>query len=63
MLISAVSPSKMTVLQSAVVSMEELARACEPSLKTLLQEFKTKQLVLPLEEATARAQADEIFRN
>jgi len=47
--------------QSAAASIDELARACEPSLKALLQELKTKQLALPLEEATARTQADEIF--
>lgn len=41
--------------------MQELARACEPSLQALLKEVATGQLTLPLEEATARAQADDMF--
>jgi len=47
--------------QSAAGAMEELARACEPSLKTLLQEAETGQLELPLLEATAQKEADDLF--
>ncbi len=48
--------------QSAVANIDELARACEPSLKVLLQEVKTKQPTLPFEEATAHSHAEEVFR-
>jgi type III restriction enzyme len=47
--------------QSAAATMEELARACEPSLKSLIEEAKTGQLQLPLFEATAKKEADERF--
>lgn len=47
--------------QSAAGSLEEMARACEPALHELLNEFKTGQLALPLEEANARKQADDFF--
>ncbi len=46
---------------SAAASIEELVRACVPSLKDLIGEAKTGQLALPLEEATAEAQAEELF--
>ncbi len=48
-------------LESAVSGIGELARACAPSLKALLDELKTKQLTLPLEEATARTREEELF--
>ena len=41
--------------QGAATTIAELNRACEPSLKGLLEEWKTKQLALPLEEATAQS--------
>jgi len=47
--------------QSAPATMEELARACEPSLKALLQEAETGQQELPLFEATAQKEAEELF--
>lgn len=47
--------------QGAATTLEELARACAPALKALLDEWKTKQLALPLEEATAQSQADALF--
>jgi len=47
--------------QSAAALVQELARACEPSLQALLKEAATGQLALPLEEATARARADDVF--
>ncbi|MEO0248552.1 MAG: DEAD/DEAH box helicase family protein, partial [candidate division WOR-3 bacterium] len=47
--------------QSAAATVQELARACEPSLKTLLEEVETGQLAIPFEEVTARAQADDVF--
>jgi type III restriction enzyme len=47
--------------QSAAGAMEELARACEPSLKALLAEAETGQMELPLLEATAQKQADDLF--
>ncbi len=47
--------------QGAATTIAELARACEPALKTLLDEWKTKQLALPLEEATAQSQAETLF--
>jgi len=49
--------------QSAAASLDELARACEPSLQALLQELKTKQLALSLEEASAQSQAEALFQN
>ncbi|HOJ34033.1 MAG TPA: DEAD/DEAH box helicase family protein [Candidatus Hydrogenedentes bacterium] len=47
--------------QGAATTIDELARACAPALKALLDEWKTKQLALPLEEATARSQAESLF--
>lgn len=47
--------------QSAAATVEELLRACAPSLQELVKEFKTGQLALPLEETTARQRADELF--
>jgi len=47
--------------QSAPATVEELRRACEPSLKSLIEEAKTGQLQLPLFEATAKKEADERF--
>lgn len=46
---------------SAAASIEELMRACIPSLKGLIDEAKTGQMALPLQEATAEAQADQLF--
>jgi len=48
--------------QGAAVNIDELARACEPSLKMLLQEVKTKQPALPFEEATTNSHAEEVLR-
>jgi type III restriction enzyme len=48
--------------QGAATTIAELARACEPGLEALLQEWETQQLALPLEEATAESQAEERFR-
>jgi type III restriction enzyme len=45
--------------QSAAATIAELSRASAPSLKNLLDEFKTKQLALPLEEAAARSEEAE----
>jgi type III restriction enzyme len=39
--------------QTAATTLAELARACDPSLQSLLNEAKTRQQALPLEEATA----------
>jgi len=47
--------------QGAAATIEELARACAPALKALLDEWKTRQLALPLEEATAQSQAESLF--
>jgi len=47
--------------QSAAGTIEELARTCEPSLKTLIQEAETGQQELPLMEATAQKEAEELF--
>ncbi len=47
--------------QEAAAGIAELARACEPALKGLLKEWKTKQLALPLEEATAQSQEAALF--
>jgi len=48
--------------QGAATTLAELARACEPSLKALLNEWKTKQLALPLEEATAQSESEALFQ-
>jgi type III restriction enzyme len=47
--------------QSSAGTMMELLRACEPSLKTLIQEAETGQQELPLLKATAQKQADDLF--
>ncbi|MFN3678481.1 MAG: restriction endonuclease subunit R, partial [Thermosynechococcus sp.] len=47
--------------QGAAAGIAELARACEPALQGLLKEWKTKQLALPLEEATAQSQEEALF--
>ncbi|BAC09032.1 DEAD/DEAH box helicase family protein [Thermosynechococcus vestitus] len=48
--------------QGAATTIAELARACEPSLKALLDEWKTKQLALPLEEATTQSASEALFQ-
>ncbi|BCW99823.1 MAG: type III restriction endonuclease subunit R [Armatimonadota bacterium] len=48
--------------QGAATAVAELARACEPSLKALLDEWKTKQMSLPLEEATAQSESEALFQ-
>ncbi|MGB9670532.1 MAG: DEAD/DEAH box helicase family protein [Halothiobacillaceae bacterium] len=48
--------------QGAATTIAELARACEPSLKDLLDEWKTKQFALPLEEATAQSASEALFQ-
>ncbi|MBC7077453.1 MAG: restriction endonuclease subunit R, partial [Synergistales bacterium] len=50
-----------TFQQGAAATIEELARACAPALKALLDEWKTRQLALPLEEVTAQSQAESLF--
>lgn len=47
--------------QSAPSTIEELVRACTPSLKELLHEAKTGQLALPIDEATNQARAQDLF--
>jgi type III restriction enzyme len=47
--------------QSSAGTIEELARTCEPSLKALIQEAETGQQELPLMEATAKKEADDLF--
>jgi type III restriction enzyme len=47
--------------QSAPATIEELARACEPSLKELLGEAETGQLQLNLFEASAKKEAEDLF--
>ncbi|MBC7235896.1 MAG: restriction endonuclease subunit R, partial [Chloroflexi bacterium] len=49
--------------QGAAATIEELTHACAPALKALLDEWKSKQLALPLEQATAQSQADTLFEN
>jgi type III restriction enzyme len=44
-----------------IIIVQELARACEPSLPALLREVATGQLALPLYEVTARDQAERVF--
>jgi type III restriction enzyme len=48
--------------QSAPSSVAELARACEPSLKALIDEAETGQQRLPLLEATAEKEAQDLFQ-
>ncbi len=47
--------------QSAPGAMEELARACEPSLRALIEEAETGQQELPLREAAAQKEAEDLF--
>ncbi|MCK6559519.1 DEAD/DEAH box helicase family protein [candidate division KSB1 bacterium] len=47
--------------QSSASSIAELARACEPSLRSLLDEAKTRQIQLPLAEETAKKDAEDFF--
>ncbi len=47
--------------QSAVASMAELARSCEPTLQGLLREAKTRQAELPLFEETARKETEDKY--
>jgi type III restriction enzyme len=47
--------------QCAAATIEELTRACEPSIKDLLKEWETGQLEFGLFEATAKKEADELF--
>lgn len=47
--------------QSAPQSVVELARACDPSLRALLDEADGVQLALPWEEATVATEADALF--
>ncbi len=49
--------------QSAAGSMEELARACEPSLKALIQEAEKLQMELPLQEQAAKVEAATLFQD
>lgn len=48
--------------QGSATTLDELVRACRPALQALLDEWKTRQLALPLEEATAQSQAEACFR-
>jgi type III restriction enzyme len=48
--------------QSAPSSLAELARACEPSLKALIDEANTGQQQLPLLEATIEKEAHDLFQ-
>mgnify|MGYP005849273191 CR=1 FL=1 len=47
--------------QSAPASVEELYRACAPTLKGLLEEAKTGQIELPLFEESARKEVQDLF--
>lgn len=47
--------------QSAPNSIEELARACEPTLRSLLKEAETGQKELPIAEAEAKERAEDLF--
>lgn len=46
---------------SAPSTIEELARACEPSLQGLVTEAKNQQMALPLEETAAMQRSEDIF--
>jgi type III restriction enzyme len=48
--------------QSAPATMGELLRACEPSLKALVEEAVTGQRELPLAEVTGQEEAENLFR-
>jgi type III restriction enzyme len=54
------------LMQTSAATMKELARACEPALQELLQEARTGQTTLPLDEETARNQfellCERVFR-
>jgi type III restriction enzyme len=54
------------LMQTSAATMKELARACEPALQELLQEARTGQTTLPLDEETAREQleslCEQVFR-
>jgi type III restriction enzyme len=47
--------------QSTASTIAELARACEPALKALLNEWSSKQLALPLEEKTVQSQSEALL--
>ncbi|BCW94666.1 MAG: type III restriction endonuclease subunit R [Fimbriimonadales bacterium] len=46
--------------ENATLSVQVLARACEPSLQDLLKEAKTGQTALPLAEASAQAESEAL---
>ena len=46
---------------SAASSLEELTRACEPSLMALIKEAETRQMKLPFEEAAAEKEENKLF--
>ena len=46
--------------KSAAATVEELARSCAPSLKTLVQEARTGQLALALDEATVQSETENL---
>lgn len=48
--------------QSAPTAIVDLQRACEPTLKQLLDEAKTRQLTLRLEEESAAQEAEDLYR-
>jgi len=54
------------LMQTSAATMKELARACQPALQELLQEARTGQTTLPLDEETARDQfellCERVFR-
>jgi type III restriction enzyme len=47
--------------QSAAATVQELARACGPSLKALLREAETGQRELPLTEVEVQKEAEDLF--
>ena len=47
--------------ESAASSVEELARACKPALQALIKEAETGQQELPIREAAAKKEADDLF--
>jgi type III restriction enzyme len=47
--------------QSSASAIEDLARACTPSLKDLVHEARTRQAALPLEEETAKAHIEDVY--
>jgi type III restriction enzyme len=48
------------LMSASAATMDELARACEPALQGLLQEARTGQKVLPLDEEMARDQLESL---